>query len=457
MRIKAYNLYSINHEGIKYFESAMECVSFYSEKIMFISRGISGSGKSTAIANILKKDLIFSTDDFWGPNYDFNNDRLKEAHDWNRQRVEHKIASGFKFIGVDNTNLSYFSILPYLNIAKKYNYNVVFVESILPKWLEFKMSRHLDGEDKKILSDLFDFFAENNTHKVPRDTIKGQAFSYDDENDLSKILKNDVPISNIYKEDITNLLNYAGYGEHLEMFIRGLDREDKLKNILPEVYNLKGFEHNPIHHPEGDAYEHTLMAVKNSRSTDPITNIAVLLHDIGKALTYKNRGSKEFPRHTYYSHERVGEKMIPIVCNRLGLSDEDCKQIRFTTLNHMHLHSHEYSLNPKSKILSDSPYWGILKDVGYADEMARGEELAQIGKFEERMKNFEKPVIIPSGAEKFTGAKLRELIPDISNELIGKVMMGLSALIKSTSLHLADIDGCSKAATDIYKKLMEEK
>lgn len=71
---------------------------------------------------------------------------------------------------------------------------------------------------------------------------------------------------------------------------------------------LKDTEQSPQHHPEGDAFIHTLMVVDEAakckeKSTDARAFMwAALLHDIGKPQTTKVRKGKI----TSYDHEKVG-------------------------------------------------------------------------------------------------------------------------------------------------------
>lgn len=74
------------------------------------------------------------------------------------------------------------------------------------------------------------------------------------------------------------------------------------------LYNLKKTEQSPIHHPEGNVWNHTLLVVdEEARVKCKSKNQAVLmwaafLHDIGKPSTTKLRKGKL----TAYDHDKVG-------------------------------------------------------------------------------------------------------------------------------------------------------
>ena len=105
-------------------------------KTMILTRGWPGSGKSYLSKQIAQKAAnnnirceTFSTDNYWMQNgdYIFNPTKLSIAHKWNQDNVrfacEEKL--GFakpELVIVDNTNLTFKELIPYLNIAKKNNY-----------------------------------------------------------------------------------------------------------------------------------------------------------------------------------------------------------------------------------------------------------------------------------------------------------------------------------------------
>lgn len=90
-----------------------------------------------------------------------------------------------------------------------------------------------------------------------------------------------------------------------------------LLRFLPEVAALQGIPQEPRWHPEGDVFEHTLLALDRAASfpiTDPAARrvllFAVLCHDFGKpATTARRRG-----RLTSHGHDHRG---APIACRFL--------------------------------------------------------------------------------------------------------------------------------------------
>ncbi|MFZ2399961.1 MAG: CCA tRNA nucleotidyltransferase [Smithella sp.] len=108
-----------------------------------------------------------------------------------------------------------------------------------------------------------------------------------------------------------------------------------LKEVLPEVYKLKGVEQPPRFHPEGDVWQHTLNMLDlltQSGKTDENLCLAwsVLLHDVGKAVT---RTEDENGVH-FYGHVQQGEKIADDIMQRLKFS----RAQKETVLNLIHYH-----------------------------------------------------------------------------------------------------------------------
>jgi predicted kinase len=96
---------------------------------MYIMRGLPGSGKSH-IAHTLGGQ-VFSTDDFFttADGYDFEPSQIGQAHLWNQQRVETAMMAGVPTIVVDNTNIMYWEMKPYIQYADKHGYEIEWVEA----------------------------------------------------------------------------------------------------------------------------------------------------------------------------------------------------------------------------------------------------------------------------------------------------------------------------------------
>jgi len=127
------------------------------------------------------------------------------------------------------------------------------------------------------------------------------------------------------------------------LFFQDLRDCGALNVILPEVDALFGIPQPTKYHPEIDTGLHTLMTVDRVRelSDDPVTPFAALMHDLGKALSPKDR----LPHH--YGHEGAGKPLVEAVCERLRVPKNWRRLAVNVCLYHTHCHR-AAQLKPKT-------------------------------------------------------------------------------------------------------------
>ena len=160
------------------------------DKIVFIARGVSGSGKSTAIRKIpnLNPKNIFSADDLISKDKEeyiqFFKD-MQERNDYSMMNDVHYECSrqateamrrGETPIVIDNTNLEAWNAKPYVQSAMKYGYKVEFLDV---------------GTGGKTAEEL----SQRNQHGVPLDVIQKMIDKYNREGELTvdKVLQSKSP------------------------------------------------------------------------------------------------------------------------------------------------------------------------------------------------------------------------------------------------------------------------
>lgn len=130
---------------------------------MYIMRGLPGSGKSTLAQRVAKDNdaAIHSADDWFvrDGKYKYNPDHIGVAH----MRCQHYVKQACKAgrnVVVDNTNVTWSEVRVYVEIAKKFGYEV---EIVIPNWtpdlqdehgrwnLEFLRGRSLHGVPFEVL------------------------------------------------------------------------------------------------------------------------------------------------------------------------------------------------------------------------------------------------------------------------------------------------------------------
>ncbi len=94
------------------------------EKILYIVRGIPGSGKSTFAKTL--SDLHIESDMFFikEGEYKFDGSKIKDAHNWCQYVVEHWMEKDKPKIVVSNTFTQEWEMEPYFELAKNYGYKV---------------------------------------------------------------------------------------------------------------------------------------------------------------------------------------------------------------------------------------------------------------------------------------------------------------------------------------------
>lgn len=139
---------------------------------------------------------------------------------------------------------------------------------------------------------------------------------------------------------------YQEIGEHLlndpepSVYLKSLlSRPEMKERPFSLVYELQKAEQSPQFHPEGNAWNHTLLVVdeaakvRQKSSNAAAFMWAALLHDIGKPATTKNRKGKI----TSYDHDKVGARLarefLSVFCDDHEFIDEVC----YLILYHMHI------------------------------------------------------------------------------------------------------------------------
>lgn len=278
---------------------------------------------------------------------------------------------------------------------------------------------------------------------------------FDIDSDTLAAAKELVPlVNNLSAERIRDeMIKAAEKGTSLAAFIQHLDSIGLLQKLLPEIYALKDLKHNPKHHPEGKSLVlgHVLEAVKASKSINPITNLAILFHDIGKAVTL---GWKEDGQPTYYGHESAGVPIFNEIAKRLRFSNEDKEAIVFAIENHMHGHKLD-KMNDKSALrLGQHPHWNVLKDVVYSDEASRG-SLFNPDQYNAKIDRVDKLVARLGDKEKFekrmaqliNGKMIMELLPGIDGKQIGAIKNNIRDWILQKDFNVS--------AEEIKQKILE--
>ena len=139
-------------------------------KTLFITMSPPGGGKNYTAEQLMPLNHIFSTDDFFMKDglYQWEANKIAEAHEWNRNRVETAMQKELTPICACNTNITERERRPYKFLAGKYGYDV---KILFPSSPWFKKI-HPKLRDKTFTDqDVMEFYVRN-SHNVPFDVIK---------------------------------------------------------------------------------------------------------------------------------------------------------------------------------------------------------------------------------------------------------------------------------------------
>jgi putative nucleotidyltransferase with HDIG domain len=117
----------------------------------------------------------------------------------------------------------------------------------------------------------------------------------------------------------------------------------ELQDVCQPLAALSGVRQDPLHHPEGTAFTHTVHVVNamakicrreqlGSHETFRFM-LAALLHDVGKAVTTRYDPARE--KWTAYGHDVAGVPIAAEWLNRLGVAATDTAWIAAMVRHHM--------------------------------------------------------------------------------------------------------------------------
>lgn len=182
-----------------------------------------------------------------------------------------------------------------------------------------------------------------------------------EEKTRASITQNAHLIKNISWERIRDELLKIIASDHPAEGVLFLHNTGLLKHILPELEQCFAVpQKSPMRHHIYDVGTHSVMALKHCPSLDPVTRLATLLHDIGKASTFRKDEKTELI--TFYNHEVAGEHMVAEIAKRLRLSKEQTHKL-VTLVKH-----HQFTV---SEVITDKAVRRFIRDVGkeYVQDM----------------------------------------------------------------------------------------
>ncbi|HEX3022780.1 MAG TPA: HD domain-containing protein [Lachnospiraceae bacterium] len=142
--------------------------------------------------------------------------------------------------------------------------------------------------------------------------------------------------NNLYESINSHLLNDDSPSE----FLNQISKEEEFTRYpFDLLLKLKYTDQSPVHHPEGNVWNHMLLVVNQAAkykamSKNPRAFIwAALLHDIGKPSTTRERKGKI----TSYDHDKVGAKLVKEFLSNFTTDDTFIELVSNLVLYHMQI------------------------------------------------------------------------------------------------------------------------
>lgn len=193
-------------------------------------------------------------------------------------------------------------------------------------------------------------------------------------------------LATLSKERVFIELKKALTSNKPSIFFRVLKEADVLAVHFYEIKELIGAIQPKEYHPEGDAFEHTMLVLdRGAELTDKLEiRFSCLVHDLGKGST-----SKELLPH-HYGHEERGVPLVEKLGNRIGVPNVWIKCGKIAAREHMR-GGNFYQMTTKKQVeLIERVYPSVLgldglQIVVIADKTSRGverevKEFSEIGK-----------------------------------------------------------------------------
>ena len=129
------------------------------------------------------------------------------------------------------------------------------------------------------------------------------------------------------------------------VFFRVLEKAGALEPWFAELFALRKAPQNPAYHPEGDAFEHTMMVLDaaariREKMQDPLAfMLSALCHDLGKAVSTRKNDKGAWAS---VGHEHTGVPLCEKMLSRLDIAKSRIAYVQNMCALHMRVHTCYY-------------------------------------------------------------------------------------------------------------------
>lgn len=150
--------------------------------------------------------------------------------------------------------------------------------------------------------------------------------------------------------------------------------DEPLKDLFREVYALKGRQQAIKWHPEGTAWNHTMLVVDRAAELSEHTRTVwgALVHDLGKAVT-----DSAPPKWQHINHEALGVPLVKTLGERLEVPEDWIIFGQLCAKYHLLIHRFEElrSIKRVDLMTAIHPWQDGITLAAQADAQGRGDRL----------------------------------------------------------------------------------
>lgn len=234
--------------------------------------------------------------------------------------------------------------------------------------------------------------------------------------------------------------------------IRLMKETGVLDVVLPELSQAFSVDQkSPNRHHIDDVGTHLVKSLEQSKSTDPLTRFAILIHDIGKPKTVRVLESGVV---TFYNHEVVGAKIAMQIADRLKLSRAEREKL-FKLVRW-----HQFTVDERQ---TDSAIRRFIRNVGVenieemlalriADRLGGGakETSWRLEEFKKRLVEVQKqPFSIRD--LKINGNQIMDILQIEPGPTIGRILARLFSEVEE-GLLANEKEALAKRASELYEE-----
>lgn len=200
-----------------------------------------------------------------------------------------------------------------------------------------------------------------------------------------------------------------------------------LQIILPEVEACFGIvQKGPKHDRVYDIGEHSLLALRFTASSNPLTRLAALLHDIGKVKTVRTEKDGNV---TFYNHDVEGGKLVLEIAKRFNLSKKETDKLYRLVRWHLFTVDERQTDSAIRRFIKNTGIENIddMLSLRIGDRLGGGTQKAvswRMEKFQERIKQvLKKPFSISD--LKVNGTDVMEILKIKPSPKVGEILQKL--------------------------------